>query len=124
MRHRTAGSGEISAITALMTFLAGTLGIGHLSGMAIRLPIGGPVPAITLLYLLAVIVVLLGLHADRLPAALSRMFEQAFRPQALAGGQPGADATQPAGPGAAVRNDLPSRGGRPGLGRCQPVPGG
>jgi alanine or glycine:cation symporter, AGCS family len=205
LRHRTAGSGEISAIAALMTSLAGTLGIGHLSGMAISLRVGGPgiipwmwlialvgmatrfsetflavrfrqrdprglwiggpmeairhglgphwnllavlfalfatigvfglgngvqaqqlalglhqlsglpplplgmvtaalvwlalrgglprisrlallvVPAMTLLYLM-VVTVLLGLHADRLPAALSRMLEQAFHPQVLAGG--------------------------------------
>lgn len=39
----------------------------------------------TLLYLM-VVTVLLGLHADRLPAALSRMLEQAFQPQVLAGG--------------------------------------
>ncbi|MFO0038065.1 MAG: alanine/glycine:cation symporter family protein [Synechococcaceae cyanobacterium] len=37
-----AGPGEISSFAALMTALGGTLGVGHLTGMAISLGVGGP----------------------------------------------------------------------------------
>jgi len=42
IRNRRTGPGEISSVAALMTSLGGTLGIGHLSGMAISLSVGGP----------------------------------------------------------------------------------
>lgn len=42
IRNRRAGPGEISSLAALMTSLGGTLGIGHLSGMAVSLSVGGP----------------------------------------------------------------------------------
>lgn len=40
--NRQAGPGEISSLAALMTSLGGTLGIGHLSGIAVSLSVGGP----------------------------------------------------------------------------------
>lgn len=42
IRDQRAGPGEISSLAALMTSLGGTLGIGHLSGMAVSLSVGGP----------------------------------------------------------------------------------
>jgi AGCS family alanine or glycine:cation symporter len=41
-RDQRAGTGEISSFAALMTALGGTLGVGHLTGMAISLGVGGP----------------------------------------------------------------------------------
>lgn len=41
-RDQRAGAGEISSFAALMTALGGTLGVGHLTGMAISLGVGGP----------------------------------------------------------------------------------
>lgn len=41
-RDQRAGPGEISSFAALMTALGGTLGVGHLTGMAISLGVGGP----------------------------------------------------------------------------------
>ena len=42
LRHRGTGPGEISSLAAHMTSLGGILGVGHLSGMAITLNVGGP----------------------------------------------------------------------------------
>jgi AGCS family alanine or glycine:cation symporter len=42
LRDPPPGPGEISSLGALMTALGGTLGIGHLTGMAISLGVGGP----------------------------------------------------------------------------------
>lgn len=42
LRDRRAGPGEISSFAALMTALGGTLGVGHLTGVAISLGVGGP----------------------------------------------------------------------------------
>lgn len=42
LRIRRASPGEVSSFGALMTALGGTLGIGHLTGMAISLGVGGP----------------------------------------------------------------------------------
>ena len=40
--RRRKGAGEISSIHAFTTALGGTMGMGHLSGMAVSLSIGGP----------------------------------------------------------------------------------